>query len=144
MVGQVKIDGERERLGKFHRLCVWVHSQLPWQRDREGQETPLFLIHSFTLLVLVLELRIEPSACACEARQASIVRLDYIPVPSHPHSPILETGSHSQLRQAWNFLCRPGLNSKVSCLSMPSTWATNRHHDTSYTLEWWYKVPYSY
>lgn len=37
---------ESERLGKFHRLCVWVHSQLPWQRDREGQETPLFLIHS--------------------------------------------------------------------------------------------------
>lgn len=56
------MGGERERLGKFHRVCVWVHSQLPWQRDREGQETPLFLTHSFTLLVLVLELRIEPSA----------------------------------------------------------------------------------
>lgn len=56
------MGGEIEGLRKFHRLCVWIHNQLPWQRDREGQETPLSLTHSFTLLVPLLELRIEASA----------------------------------------------------------------------------------
>lgn len=55
------MGGDIEGLGQFHRLRVWVHSQPPWQRNREGQETPVS--HPFfTLLVLVLVFRIKPSA----------------------------------------------------------------------------------
>lgn len=99
------------RLGKSHRLCVWVHSKLPWQRDREGQETPLFLIPPFSLLVLVLELRIESSALYIRGK----------------------LGKHCMAGS-------PGLNSKFPCLSTPSAWVTNMHHGTSSTLEWQYKV----